>query len=48
MLKKNLNIKVNAVNLAGESASAIEKRFEIFLQQSFENGPSIVYIKSVS
>ena len=31
--------KINSVNLAGESASAVEKRIEIFMQQSVNYGP---------
>lgn len=39
--------KVNSVNLAGESASAIEKRIEIFVQNSIYYGPCIILFKSV-
>ncbi|RNA31921.1 peroxisome biogenesis factor 6 [Brachionus plicatilis] len=38
--------KVNCVNLAGESASAVEKRVEIFIQNSIEYGPCIILFKS--
>ena len=44
----NLHLcQIDAVNLAGESASAIEKRMEIFLQNSINIGPCIILLKSV-
>lgn len=39
--------KVNSVNLAGESASAVEKRIEIFLQNSVKHGPCVIQFQSV-
>ncbi|CAF0986625.1 unnamed protein product [Brachionus calyciflorus] len=38
--------KVNCVNLAGESASAIEKRIDIFIQNSLNYGPCVLLFKS--
>lgn len=38
--------KINAVNLVGDSASAVEKRIEYFLNQSMNYGPCIIFIKS--
>jgi AAA+ superfamily predicted ATPase len=44
----NLHLcKINAINLAGESSSAVEKRVEIFMRQSLNYGPCIILIKSV-
>ena len=40
--------QVNGVSLAGETAASIEKRVEIFLQNSINYGPCIIYIKSVN
>jgi hypothetical protein len=40
--------KVNGVNLAGDSPAAVEKRIEIFFQNSLSYGPCVILIESVS
>ena len=47
--KQSLHLcQINGVSLSGETAAAIEKRIEIFLQNSINYGPCIIYIKSVN
>ncbi len=41
------SIKINGVNLAGDSPAAVEKRIEILFRNSLSYGPCIVFIKSV-
>ena len=41
-------LKTNGINLSGDSASAVEKRIEIFLNQALNYGPCIFLIRSVS